>query len=256
MKNSLISFIIGLASFGASAQENISNANVKLNSNAVSETVADIDGNIYSTVIIGSQVWMKENLRTTRYSNGDAIPTTSKPTLDISSELKTDPLAAKDYSQPSSPNPKQSASQLPKYQWAYEGKEEYATIYGRLYTWYAASDERKVCPVGWHLPSDKDWTSVMGLRGGNVTAGGKLKEEGTEHWAEPNVGATNESGFSARGAGGRNPDGSFTGIGKYAAWWTASPAVYRHIEHDDPYTFRNYYYSSPIYGFSIRCIKD
>jgi len=255
MKTIIFSGLLGLVSITCFSQENktVTPAGALALS---SETVTDIDGNIYQTVQVGGQLWMKENLRTTRYRNGDPIPTTNPPTLDISSQLKTDPLAASDYSQPSAPKPNQPADQLPKYQWAYDGLEKNAAVYGRLYTWYAAGDERHICPDGWHLPSDKEWNSIVGLRGGNVTAGGQLKETGTEHWAEPNVGATNESGFSARGAGGRNLDGTFSGLGKYAAWWTSSPSAYRHIEHDEPYTFRNYYYSSPIYGFSVRCIKD
>jgi len=223
---------------------------------STTETVKDSDGNVYQTVQIGSQIWMKENLRTTHFRNGDPIPTTNPPTLNISSQLKTDPLAASDYSQASSPKTNQPARELPKYQWAYDGVEENAAIYGRLYTWYAAGDERQICPEGWHLPTDNDWKNITSVDGKNVNAGGQLKETGSEHWAEPNVGATNESGFSARGAGGRNLDGTFSGLGKYTAWWSATPSSFRNIEHDEPYTFRSYYYNSPIYGFSVRCIKD
>jgi uncharacterized protein (TIGR02145 family) len=253
MKIYLISSIMLLLAFSAAAQEG--NTQTPANTPAT-ETITDVDGNVYPTVQIGNQVWMKENLRTTRYRNGDPIPTTNPPARNISDELITDPLAASDYSQPSSPNPKQPENKLPKYQWAYDGKEENAAIYGRLYTWYAAADERGICPEGWHLPTDADWGKITALRGGNVTAGGQLKETGTEFWAEPNAGATNESGFSARGAGGKNLDGSFSGMGKYVSWWTATPSSCRHIEHDEPYTFRNYYYSSPLYGFSVRCVKD
>ena len=98
----------------------------------VDYSLQDIDGNVYdNTVTIGTQIWMTENLRTTRYSNGDSIGTT---TLDISGES------------------------TPKYQWAYDGNESNVATYGRLYTWYAVTDSRNVCPVGWHVPSDAEWT--------------------------------------------------------------------------------------------------
>jgi uncharacterized protein (TIGR02145 family) len=220
------------------------------------EPIKDFDGNIYQTIVIGDQVWMAENLRTTHYRNGEVIPTTKPTTLDISPEEKINPLVAKDLSTPQSVVPDIPLIQLPKYQWPYNGDETNVTVYGRLYTWYAATDERNICPVGWHLPTDKEWKELIEYLGGNAVAGGKLKEEGLAHWVEPNNGASNQSGFNALPAGGRNPDGSFSNQGKYGAWWTSSPGIYRHIEHDDPYTYRNYYYNSKIMGFSVRCIKD
>src|SRR5262245_32163336 len=99
-------------------------------------TVTDIDGNVYHTVNIGTQVWMLENLKTTKYRNGDLIETTTPATLDITSES------------------------TPKYQWAYNGEENNAATYGRLYTWYAATESRNVCPSGWHVPSDVEWTTL------------------------------------------------------------------------------------------------
>jgi uncharacterized protein (TIGR02145 family) len=242
MKTILLSGIFGILSLSCFSQDKLSGI-----VGSPSEAVKDIDGNVYQTVQIGTQIWMKENLRTTRFSNGDTIPTTKTPTLNISSYLNTDPLSLK---------PNQPAGQFPKFQWVYDGLEENAAIYGRLYTWYAAADERNICPCGWHLPTDNDWKKITSVDGKNITAGGQLKETGTEHWTEPNVAATNESGFSARGAGGRNLDGTFSGLGIYGAWWSSTPSSYRHVLHDEPYTFRNYHYSSPIYGFSVRCIKD
>lgn len=88
--------------------------------------VTDIDGNVYHTVTIGTQVWMVENLKVTKYRNGDLIGTTTPATLDISGEAE------------------------PKYQWVYDGKESNVSTYGRLYTWYAITDNRNVCPKGWH----------------------------------------------------------------------------------------------------------
>src|SRR4029078_12512714 len=139
--------------------------------NETPATVTDIDGNVYHTVTIGTQVWMVENLKTTKYRNGDLIGTTIPATLDISSES------------------------TPKYQWAYKGEESNVATYGRLYTWYAVADSRNVCPTGWHVPSDAEWTTLTTYLGGESVAGGKLKENGTVHWESPNTGATNESGF-------------------------------------------------------------
>ena len=120
-------------------------------------TVVDIDGNSYKTVKIGSQEWMAENLKTTKYRNGDSIKTTIPSTLDLTNETS------------------------PKYQWAYGGIESNVATYGRLYTWYAVTDSRNVCPIGWHIPSDSEWTILTNYLGGINTAGGKMKEIGTTH---------------------------------------------------------------------------
>jgi uncharacterized protein (TIGR02145 family) len=261
MKNITSIIIFCLSIMTSLAQEKINKKNHAENTDVKivipkDEPIKDIDGNIYHTVVIGSQTWMKENLRTTHYRNGESILTTTPATLDVSSEEKISSLVAKDLSTPAPSASNVSEERLPKYQWPYAGDEENVAVYGRLYTWYAVTDERNVCPEGWHIPTDREWTILIDYLGGNVVAGGKLKEENSSCWAEPNVGATNESGFKALPAGGRNVDGSFSNIGKYSAWWTSSPGIYRHIEHDTPYTFRNYYYNSKVYGFSIRCIKD
>jgi uncharacterized protein (TIGR02145 family) len=100
------------------------------------QTVKDIDRDIYKTVTIGTQVWMAENLKTTKYSNGDSIGTTTPATLDITTE------------------------KTPKYRWSYGGEESNVAKYGRLYTWYAATDSRNVCPTGWHVPTDAEWTTL------------------------------------------------------------------------------------------------
>ena len=100
----------------------------------VNGSVSDVEGNVYKTVTIGTQTWMAENLRTTRYRNGDAVGTTNAATLDIGSES------------------------APKYQWAYAGDENNAAAYGRLYTWYAVTDDRNICPAGWHVPGDDEWS--------------------------------------------------------------------------------------------------
>jgi len=199
------------------------------------QTVKDIDGNVYKTVTIGTQVWMAENLKTTKYRNGDLIRTTSPATLDISGES------------------------TPKYQWAYDGNESNVATYGRLYTWYAVTDSRIVCPTGWHLPSDGEWITLTTYLGGESVAGGKLKEIGTTHWNSPNTGATNETGFTAFPSGYRNHYGICYDIGNYGYWWSstelsATSAYYRHMSYGNSYVYRNYLAKD--YGFSVRCLRD
>lgn len=198
-------------------------------------TVTDIDGNIYNTVTIGTQVWMKENLKTTKYSNGDIIGTTNPSTLDITSEA------------------------TPKYQWAYDGNETNVATYGRLYTWFVVSDSRNVCPTGWHLPSDAEWTTLITFLGGDSVAGGKLKEIGTTHWTKPNTGATNETGFTALPGGVRQKFGTFMYTGNTGTWWnstenSAASAYYTSIGYY--YIFVDRYYLDKLYGFSVRCLQN
>jgi uncharacterized protein (TIGR02145 family) len=159
------------------------------------EDITDVDGNVYTSVTIGTQVLMVENLKTTRYRNGDLIGTTTPATKDIHAEAN------------------------PKYQWAYDGNESNVVTYGRLYTWDAVTDSRNLCPTGWHVPSDAEWTTLTYL-GGESAAGGKLKEAGTAHWLAPNTGATNESGFTALPGGIRDTDGDFAAIGWFCAFWS------------------------------------
>jgi uncharacterized protein (TIGR02145 family) len=99
-------------------------------------TCSDVDNNNYSIVELGAQVWMAENLKTTKYANGDLIGTTIPTSLDLTAE------------------------DLPKYQWAYDGIESNVNTFGRLYTWYAVTDSRKICPAGWHAPTDSEWTTL------------------------------------------------------------------------------------------------
>lgn len=209
--------------------------------------VSDIDGNHYEAVKIGAQVWMAENLKTTKYRNGDLIITTSPATLDISGETS------------------------PKYQWVYDGIESNADKYGRLYTWYTVTDTRNVCPSGWHLPSDFEWNELQVFLGMNVTAtslicdennniSGKLKETGTLNWTSPNIGADDEYNFSALPAGYRKrSEIIFEYKGQYACFWTNTEydyqyAWYRHLYNDMASICRTYNFKN--YGFSVRCVKD
>ncbi len=197
--------------------------------------VTDADGNIYKTVIIGTQIWLAENLKTTRYMNGDLIGTTSPATLDISAES------------------------MPKYQWAYNGDEANAAIYGRLYTWYAATDSRSICPVGWHLPADSEYTTLVTYLGGVNIAGGKLKEVGIAHWESPNADADNSSGFTALAAGARSYS-NFYDFKHQAYFWTATLDIFG----NGAYVRTIQPIAGPIYdeawtqerGYSVRCLKD
>jgi uncharacterized protein (TIGR02145 family) len=198
-------------------------------------SIKDADGNAYTSVTIGTQVWMVENLRTTKYLNGDLIGTTTPATLDITNES------------------------TPKYQWAFEGSEYNVANYGRLYTWFAVTDSRNVCPVGWHVPTNDEWTTLTTYLGSDSVAGGKLKEIGTFHWLSPNVGATNSSGFTALPGGMRHIYGSYNLIGNLAFWWCSTEgstlggynraicSCGSDVGRGDG-TKQN--------GFSVRCLKD
>jgi len=193
----------------------------------------DIDSNVYHTVEIGTQVWMVENLKTTRFRDGSPIPNvTDNTTWD---NITT--IAYCDYSN----NPNNSIT------------------YGRLYNWYVVQDNRQIAPVGWHVPTDADWTILSDYLGGENIAGGKMKEADTTHWLSPNYGATNESGFTALPGGVRGYNTGFSYLGWGAMWWssdqnTSTNACGRSLS----YTTANIYIISSYMGVgnSIRCVKD
>ena len=201
-----------------------------------STAVIDKDGYEYKTATIGTQVWLAENLRTTKYLNGDPIGTTIPASLNITSES------------------------TPEYQWASGGNESNVGTYGRLYTWYAITDSRKICPTGWHVPIDEEFATLTTYLQGDTIAGKKLKEYGTTHWANPNTGATNQSGFTALPGGYRGYEGGYYFVGYTGYWWSAT-------ESETDVTsawFRGLYYNavydhdlsnSKKVGFSVRCLK-
>ena len=159
--------------------------------------VTDIDGNVYHTVRIGTQIWTVENLKTTRYNDGTMIP------------LVTD-------------NAIWGALTTPGYCY-YNDSVSYANPYGALYNWYTVNTG-KLAPAGWHVPTDSEWTVLSTYLGGDNVSGGKLKEAGTAHWNSPNTGATNETGFSALPGGYRELSGGFLGIDYNGYWWSATEA--------------------------------
>jgi len=196
----------------------------------------DADGNVYTTIKIGNQEWMAENLRTTKYRNGDAIP-------NITADAQWITQTAGAYCVP---------------------KNEAANkaIYGCLYNWATITDSRKIAPEGWHIPTKTEWEQLVNFLGGDSIAGSKMKETGTTYWTAPNSDATNSSGFNARGAGYRSYEtGEFENFGDNAYWWSTT------TDDTDPLdAYRCKLYndekgvsikaSSKVYGMAIRCVKD
>jgi uncharacterized protein (TIGR02145 family) len=196
--------------------------------------VIDKDGNVYKTVTIGSQVWLTENLKTTKFQNGELIGTTTTSTSNISSE------------------------NTPEYQWPSAGNESNVSTYGRLYTWYAVNDNRKICPAGWHVPDNIEFSTLMSNLGGDDIAGKKLKETGTTHWANPNTDATNESGFTALPGGYRGYEGTYNFVGYTGYFWSSAEvdvnnAWYRGLYYNGAYDHN--LSNSKKAGFAVRCIK-
>jgi len=207
-------------------------------------TVTDIDGNVYETVLIGTQTWTVENLKVIHYRNGDAIPIVTVDT-DWSN------LTSGAYCN-------------------YDNDARYVANYGRLYNWHAVNDSRGIAPEGWHVPTDAEWkqmemclgmsqsqADLTGWRGTNE--GGKIKGTGTDHWTSPNTGATDESGFTCLPAGHRKLDGDYGAAGTDALLWSATG------QSDELAWRRNLSYgSAQIYrlasdkeeGYSVRCVKD
>ena len=211
------------------------NATVNLqvcNSGGTGSTVTDIDGNVYNTVTIGTQVWMKENLKVSKYRNGNVIPTN----MDTAAWSTTSSGAYAIYNNDAANN----------------------MIYGKLYNWYAVADSRNLCPVGWHVPSDGEWTILENFLGGASIAGGKMKAV-SNLWLSPNTGATNESGFSGLPGGYRTSYGAYDLIGNLGLWWSStegSPtdAWYRDLVYVSGNSGR--FGSDKQSGFSVRCLRD
>ena len=197
------------------------------------QTVVDYDGNVYDTVIIGIQVWMKQNLKVTHYNDGVLIPnvpdsvTWGNLTTGARCYYNNDSLAW---------NP----------------------VYGALYNGYTLNDSGNICPMGWHVSTDLEWQTAETYLGVDE-AGGKMKEEGTAHWVSPNTGATNSSRFTGLPGGMRDPENSYNTMGENGLWWTSSPF-------NEIWTWSTYLWTmntgvdhnpAPKYlGLSIRCVKD
>jgi uncharacterized protein (TIGR02145 family) len=201
------------------------------------EPVLDSDGNAYSIVTIGTQIWMGENLKTTTFNDGNVIPTETAGNLWAS--LTT-----------------------PAYCWYDNDETSYKSSYGAIYNWYAVNTG-KLCPAGWHVPTDVEFTELITYLGGDKIAGGKLKEAGTSHWNSPNYAATNASGFAALPAGGRynyySEGGAFRDLGYYGYLWSStssntSNALSRDMGYNLELVNKGEYSQKD--GESVRCIKD
>ena len=216
-------------------QSNTGNNNNINAGNITSTTGAGVtfNGYAYKSIVLGNgQEWMSENLRTSTYANGDSITNGTDGTW---GSLATATGA-----------------------WVhYNNDSLYENPYGKLYNWYAVEDPRNVCPTGWHVPSDAEWTILIDYLGGDSVAGGKMKS--TQYWISPNTEATNESGFSGL-PGGMTFDGStFDDIGGAGWWWSSSEydtfyAWPRMLQHYFGNVYRGTFLKD--LGYSIRCLKN
>ncbi len=196
-------------------------------------TVTDIDGNVYHVVSIGNQCWMKENLKTTHYKNGAAIPSN----LTDAQWQATTSGASADYNN----DPTNTA------------------VYGKLYNWYAVADPQGLCPTNWHVPTDAEFDTLFNYLGGDSVCGGAMKEIGTTHWAIPNTGANNSSGFLGLPGGVRYGSGVYGFVGYYGYWWSATQfssadAYFRYLNCSSSGVSRSSY--EVAFGFSVRCVRD
>lgn len=206
--------------------------------------LADAEGQTYNTVDIGTQVWMRENLRTSRYQNGDLVLTTTVSSLDITGE------------------------NMPKYQWPCTNVEN-----GRYYTYYTITDSRGVCPTGWHVPSDNEWTALTDYLSnngygfeGNAKNIAKSLAATSGYDADPTAGnvgndqaSNNSSGFTGLSTGGRYSNGVLGFVGQHGIWWTSTEssatfALFRCIGYIPAEVFRGIFSQS--YGLPVRCLKD
>ena len=203
------------------------------------ECIKDVDGNVYKTVKIGTQQWMAENLKVSKYNDGSKI-------INVINSVQW--------------------SQLSSGAWVLNYNDEANnTKYGKLYNWYAVSPttngDKNVCPAGWHVPSKAEWKTLIDYLGGEEIAGGKMKEVDTSSWIKPNTNATNSSLFTALPSSFRSSDGSFNSFGIYS--YLSS------ISEDDSDNIwsccLNYYNDNVIgsyggfskkSGISVRCLKD
>jgi uncharacterized protein (TIGR02145 family) len=199
--------------------------------------ITDTEGNTYKTVYIGTQQWMAENLKVSKYSDGTTIP-------NITDNNQWENLTTG--------------------AWAYYKNDAANNAkYGKLYNWYTVSPttngNNNVCPTGWHVPTDAEWTVLTDYLDGLTVAGGKMKEVGTTSWDSPNTDATNTSSFTGLPGGHRYYDGSYGGIGYYGLWWSSTESATngtwtRSLSSKYGNTYRGG--SGKSYGASVRCLKD
>ena len=213
---------------------NNNNNSNKNPSQVVTKTVEDVLSNTYKTVVIGDQEWMAENLTTTRYNDGPDIANITD-------------------------NTSWTSQTGGAYAWYNNDFDEYGSVYGALYNWHAVNTG-KLCPAGWHVPTDEEWTELTDFLGGAEIAGDKLKELGGVAWGNPFSGATNETGFTALPGGFRlHTTGGFGGLETTGYWWSSTAASQNsgHMRYMD-YVSKNVYAdgANKGAGFCVRCVKD
>lgn len=227
----LFTLILGIALVYSCSSSSDGNSTVV---NTLGPNLTDVDGNVYQTVTICDQVWTKSNLNVSKYRNGDVIPQVSDPVIWQS---------------------------LTTGAWCYYANTtSNGTIYGKLYNWYAVTDLRGIAPIGYHIPTDAEWTILTNCLGGEANeSGGKMKETGTSNWQSPNLGATNSSGFTGL-PGGCRINGSFLLVGSSGFWWSPRSDTnltvdfYRSLVWFSSSVVNTF--SNRVDGYSVRCIKD
>ena len=205
-------------------------------SNTVSRLGSGVfyDGYNYSTVLFGNhQEWMAENLRSDNYNNGD-------PIINVVDSSKW--------------------STLTSGAWVhYDNDSKYESICGKLYNWYAASDPRNLCPTGWHVPTDKDWTRLTEFLEGYLVAGYRIKSSDDKHWPKYNQDTLEVSLFEAVPSGNRDSEGVFRSVQTFGGWWSSTESgtenAWGRCIYDDNSTVTRGD-GEKKGGFSVRCIKD
>jgi uncharacterized protein (TIGR02145 family) len=239
-------FLIVFSSLVACQKETTSptNNNVAQTIGKPGPNITDVESNTYKTVYIGTQQWMAENLKVTKYSDGTSIPKVTDNT-----EWQNNTTGAWSY---------------------YDGNDLNNAKYGKLYNWYAVSNttngNKNVCPTGWHVPTDAEWTVLTDYLGGASVAGSKMKEAGNASWDNSNTDATNTSLFTGLPGGIRYSDGYCSTIGYNGYWWSSTEydwssaeddtynAWYRYLYPSSGNANRRYHYKDN--GLSVRCLRD
>jgi uncharacterized protein (TIGR02145 family) len=226
-------FIFGMVTIIFSACKKDSDDN---NNNNIVYPITDIDGNVYNAVTIGTQTWMVENLKVTHYRNGDPIPL-------VTDQMRWENLTTEGYC------------------W-YDNEPAYKPIYGALYNWYTVNDSRNIAPVGWHVPTDAEWATLISFAGGNNAAAAKLKEAGKIHWLNGSdmAGVANQTGFTALPGGFRSFNGLYGQLQLQGFWWSATAGAnpekaWSYVMQYNTNTVTRFENENKC-GFSVRCIKD
>jgi uncharacterized protein (TIGR02145 family) len=241
--------VLATNAIGNSAASTVSTA-VTPAFNCGTSTITDIDGNTYNTVSIGTQCWTASNLKVTKYNDGTPIPdqTTSSSWGSLTTGARTD----YDLNTAASG--------------AVPSGQTYVSTFGYLYNWFAAagiitaygSPTKNICPSGWHVPTDAEWTTLTNFLGESV-AGNQMKTTGTTLWNSAHAGDTNSSGFSALPGGTRLQDGSFSNITNSAFFWSATVgdtfnyAWYRLLDSGSSGVQKNE--DDKSVGASVRCLR-